>query len=166
MPLLNRSLHLCRHFILLSITLGSGRAFTTFGVAILSTHIPGDTKWLCQYIPTVAVRVRVTIMSVRVRLQHGEFDDQLQWPFNGQITVEMYNCTTNTWTASTVIDLTKDLGDEYVSRPKMFWNRSIGHDKYISQSELQRHYLIKNGVSMRVAGVELLAKRNSKALAI
>ena len=96
-------------------------------------------------------------MSVRMRLQRGEFDNQLQWPFNGQITIEMYNCTTNTWTASTVIDLTKDLGDEYVSRPKMFWNRSQGHDKYISQSELQRHYLIKNGVSMRVADVKLLA---------
>ena len=117
---------------------------------------PGGYKMVVSVYPNGRSEGKGSHMSVRVRLQRGEFDDQLQWPFNGQITVEMYNCTTNTWTASTVIDLTKDLGDEYVSRPKMFWNRSIGHDKYISQSELQRHYLIKNGVSMRVAGVKLL----------
>jgi TNF receptor-associated factor 4 len=117
---------------------------------------PGGYKMVVSVYPNGRSEGKGTHMSVRVRLQHGEFDYQLQWPFNGQITIEMYNCSTNTWTASTVINLIDDLGVEYVSRPKMFWNRSKGHDKYVSQSELQRHYLIKNCVSMRVACVKLL----------
>lgn len=117
---------------------------------------PGGYKMVVSVYPNGRSDGKGTHMSVRIRLQRGEFDDQLQWPFNGQITIEMYNCTINMWTASTVIDLTKDLGDEYVSKPKMFWNRSKGHNKYISQMELQQHYLIKKCVSMRIACVKLL----------
>ena len=117
---------------------------------------PGGYKMVVSVYPNGRKEGKGTHMSVCVRLQRGEYDHELSWPFNGQITIDMYNCTTNTWAASTVINLTKDLGDGYVSRPKMFWNRSKGHDKYITQSELQRHYLIKNCVSMRVTCVKLL----------
>ena len=117
---------------------------------------PSGYKVVVSVYPNGRNKGKGSHMSVCMRLQHGEFDDHLQWPFNGQITVEMYNCTTNSWTASAVISLTKDLRDEYVSRPKMFWNRSKGYDKYISQLELQRHYLIKNCASMRVISVKLL----------
>ena len=35
-----------------------------------------------------------THVSVAVRLMRGQFDDQLQFPFNGKITIQLINCLT------------------------------------------------------------------------
>ena len=100
-----------------------------------------------------------THMSLYVQLRRGEFDDQLQWPFNGQITIEAYNWTTCQWSASVTINLTKAEGQGYVNRPKMFRNGSTGYDRYISNADLDHHYLNVVGrdcLSLRVSSIKLL----------
>ena len=100
-----------------------------------------------------------THMSVHVQLRRGEFDDQLQWPFNGLVTIEAYNWTTNQWSASITINLTNAEHQEYIDRPKMFRNASKGCARYISYAALERHYLNvvnRDSLSLRVSSVKLL----------
>ena len=100
-----------------------------------------------------------THTSVHVQLRHGEFDDQLQWPFNGLVTIEAYNWTINQWSGSTTINLTNTQHPEYVDRPRKFRNASKGCARYISYAALERHYLNVVGhdcLSLRVSSVKLL----------
>ena len=58
-----------------------------------------------------------THVSLYVSLLPGEFDDQLPWPFNGRITVQVYNCTTKKWSFDRVIEMSaKNWGAATVSR--------------------------------------------------
>ena len=99
-----------------------------------------------------------THLSVFVCLQHGEFDDQLEWPFNGEIVVEAYNRSKNKWSEHDVLNLSDDCcGVEVACKPKMLHNLEYGIPDYISHKEMKQHYLTVVGstVSMRVVAVKL-----------
>ena len=69
-----------------------------------------------------AVSKQATMASISVFLQHGEFDDQLQFPFNGEITVERYDRSKNQWSKEAVIKLENEV-----------------HKVVIRYSPIQRH---------------------------
>lgn len=99
----------------------------------------------------LAVRREPTLISLYACLQRGEFDDQLEWPFNGQITVEAYNFTAKEWSKPTIIKLDMDVAKDAVHRPTTFRNGSWGFPDYLSHDELCNHYVKKHDfVSMRV----------------
>ena len=119
---------------------------------------PGGYKMVIEVYPNGYKSGTGTHMSMFVRLQRGEFDDQLQWPFNGEITVEMYNRSLERWSKQKVIELNvRTTGDHNVSKPRRFRNASYGYPEYISHTELQSHYHNHEGdsVSMRVVTVKL-----------
>ncbi len=43
-------------------------------------------------------------MSVYAFIMRGEFDDTLQWPFTGRVTVDMYRFKLKKWTQIQVIN--------------------------------------------------------------
>ena len=98
-----------------------------------------------------------THMSLSVCLQRGEFDDQLQWPFNGEVTVEAFNRSLNQWSRRVVIKLNDKCGNDVASKPPMFRNVGWGYHKYLSHEELNCHYLtgVGDSVSIRVVHIHV-----------
>ena len=58
---------------------------------------PGGYKMLTIIRPNGSGERQGTHVSLSVYIFPGEFDDQLRWPFNGRITVQAYNRTTEKW---------------------------------------------------------------------
>ena len=94
-----------------------------------------------------------------VSIHRGEFDDQLRWPFNGKVTVQVYNHTTEMWSNEKTIVLNKEeCGMEYVQRCclDVQSNRSWGYFNFLSHSELQKHYIdVYSNAFFRVVKVEI-----------
>ena len=119
---------------------------------------PGGYKMVISVYPGGFKNTTKSHMSVYITLRRGEFDDQLQWPFNGEITIETFNRSREQWSEQKVIEMSQEVcGVDYVSKTKNFQNAEWGEPKYISHTEVQSHYLNRDGdaVSMRVAAVKL-----------
>jgi hypothetical protein len=55
--------------------------------------------------PDHSVHNRATRLSVGITILRGEFDDQLKWPFNGEVTIQAYNRTQRRWSADLIVVL-------------------------------------------------------------
>ena len=101
-----------------------------------------------------------THLFLGVGLQRGEFDDQLRWPFKGEVTVQVYNRTTEKWSNEETIVLSKEeCGMKFVRRCVDVQScGSRGYNDFLSLSELQDNYITKNGriTTFRVTKVVLL----------
>ena len=95
-------------------------------------------------------------MGFFLGIQSGEFDDQLQWPFNGEIHVQLYNCETDQWDVDTVFELKEGhVDDKCICKPLRSGNLEWGFDEYLSHSELKK-YIYKDDVMLfRVASVRV-----------
>ena len=103
-----------------------------------------------------------THLSMFSCLQRGEFDDQLWWPFNGEVTVEAYNRSLNQWSKRVEIQLNDNSAVGVACKPKKFRNLEFGFPQFISYKELNDHYLYYREdneviceVSIRVIAVKL-----------
>ena len=93
-----------------------------------------------------------------VAIQHGEFDDQLRWPFKGKVTVQAYNHTKKKWSKEGTIVLSEEqCAMEHIQRCLDFQsNVHWGFSNFLSHSELQNHYINRFGnVLFRVMKVQL-----------
>ena len=121
---------------------------------------PGGYKMVVKIYPYGIGAGGGTHMSAYVQLMRGEFDDELEWPFDGLVTIEAYNWTMNEWSVRTTIDLTKAKNDSgCICRPQMFRNYAKGCDRFISYGNLEHNYFKPTGldsVSLRVSSVELV----------
>ena len=125
---------------------------------------PGGYKMMLKVHPNGFKSSRGYQMSVFIHLRRGEFDDQLQWPFNGEITIETFNLQTKKWLKPQLIELSvqemSSVSDglvDIISKPTKFCNHGYGYPAYISHTEVQSYYYNRDGdnVSMRVAAVRL-----------
>ena len=95
-------------------------------------------------------------LSVFVQIRRGEFDDQLQWPFNGEVTIQTFNRKTDQWSQSVTIELRKSCVDEdVIKKPPRYGNAEQGYKKYLSHSVLQGTFLTHDSISFRVISVRL-----------
>ena len=75
----------------------------------------------------------------------GEFDDQLKWPFDGSVTVEANNCTTEKWSNNRPLWwMNKYVVACLATRSKnTLVHGSLGYYDYIPHSQIN-HYNIKD----------------------
>jgi TNF receptor-associated factor 4 len=66
---------------------------------------PGGYKMNIVVAPDHSVHNRATRLSVGITILRGEFDDQLKWPFNGEVTIQAYNRTQRRWSADLIVVL-------------------------------------------------------------
>ena len=101
-----------------------------------------------------------THLFLGVGIQRGEFDDRLQWPFKGKVTVQAYNRTTKKWSNQKTLVLSKEeCGMDLVRRcVDVQTCGSRGYNDFLSLSELQDNYITKDGriTTFRVTKVVLL----------
>ena len=125
---------------------------------------PGGYKMVVAVYPNGRANAIGTHLSVYVNIICGEFDDQLQWPFHGEIFVEAWKQTTNQWTNRKTIPLNPHRADfEAVSKPtNRKRNARLGFSKYIIHSDLPNYYttLIKgDSVEFRILRVNLASSK-------
>ena len=97
-------------------------------------------------------------LSVFVGILRGEFDDQLRWPFDGGITIEMYNRTTNQWSSEDTLVVNKRAcGLTFVKRCVDAY--SYGHwgtTDFLSLSDFKNDFVKATNIArFRVTKVEI-----------
>ena len=99
-----------------------------------------------------------THLSLFVHILRGEFDDKLRWPFDGEVTIQAYNRTTQQWSMERTLVLNeRECGLDVVrrrvdARAVVSW----GCDDFLSLSELNKDYVKDtNAVRFRTVNVNV-----------
>ena len=98
-------------------------------------------------------------MGLYISILHGEFDDQLRWPFDGIITVQAYNHTTECWSNEHTITMNKERCTKEVERciDNILTRGSWGHPKFLSLSDSNDNYLKGTQfVRFRITSVQIV----------
>ena len=87
----------------------------------------------------------------------GEFDDTLQWPFTGRVTIDMYRFKLEQWTQIQVLDF-KESPVNYTKDSSS--NGGYGYSTFFPQDQVAAEYIFKEEsytfVRFRVNRVELV----------
>ena len=121
---------------------------------------PGGYKMRVKIHPNGKGDARGAYVSLYVGIVRGEFDDQLRWPFNGSITVQAYNRTTEQWSNEHTITMNKDVCiKKCVERcVDVLAQGNWGHPKFLSLSDLNNNYLKDTTpVRFRVTSVQVVS---------
>ena len=100
-----------------------------------------------------------THVSLYVFLMQGEFDDQLKWPFQGHVTIQLLDQDGGTDHLTKTLDMTaQSLATQRVTKPGKAMS-ALGFTFFITHSELLEPicpYLHQDTLQFRVAKVELV----------
>ena len=118
---------------------------------------PGGYKMNVCVCPNGVKNFTGTHMSVYVSILCGEFDDQLRWPFDGSITIQAYNRTTEQWSNEHTIVMNEKDGLQNVKRcVDLLAHGGRGYHNFLSLSELKNDYVKEtNVVRFRITKVEI-----------
>ena len=102
---------------------------------------------------------RGAYVSLYVGIVRGEFDDQLHWPFDGRITVQAYNRTTEQWSNKHTIVMNKEECSKQVERCVDILTRGgRGCSTFLSLSDLNDDYLKGTTiVRFRVTNIKVMS---------
>ena len=100
-----------------------------------------------------------THVSLYVFLMQGEFDDQLKWPFQGHVTIQLLDLEGGSDHLTKKLDMTsQSLATQRVTKPGKA-STALGFTYFITHSELLEPmcpYLHHDSLQFRVARVELV----------
>ena len=122
------------------------------------SHPGGYKMGLSIYNSSAEHGSSATYISLYVCILRGEFDDQLKWPFDGEITIQAYNHTRMRWSRESRILLNeKECGLDVVGRQVGPLNSGgWGCPKFLSYSDFKVHFVKDtNAASFRVVGVKV-----------
>ena len=98
-----------------------------------------------------------THVSMFIRLMQGEFDDELDWPFIGNITIELLNQQVafapwrNLQPKSITVHFTDDVHDSHRVIGQERADTGRGRNKLISHTDLERLYLKDDSLICRIS---------------
>lgn len=119
---------------------------------------PGGYKLRLQLYPNGTKYAKNKFVSLFVAILRGEHDGDLQWPFEGMISVEIFNTTKNIWDLSTDFTLASTESNRCVKRPvNCVGNDGSGTITWLSHDTLTSDYIIPgyDCVRFRVTEVQL-----------
>jgi TNF receptor-associated factor 4 len=120
---------------------------------------PGGYKMKVQIFPNGYGDTRGAYMSLFVGIFRGGFDDQLRWPFDGSITVQAYNRTTEQWSNERTITMNRAVCTKEVERcVDVLAQGCWGYFKFLSLSELNDNYLkgVNEVIRFRITSVKVV----------
>ena len=128
----------------------------TFGILHISTHTLVAVYKMCLKVFANGDDGKSTHLSVWICMMKGEFDDQLKWPFRGNITVELLSQKDGdhyvlvvhfkyaaTETCSRVVE------GERVEYP---W----GFSQFFPHTKLKPKYLKNDSIKLRIKKIDLV----------
>ena len=94
-------------------------------------------------------------VSVFVHMMKGDYDDQLKWPFRGDITIQILNQSGSEEHDTLILDVTDD--DSFGKRVIKGYYRSagLGYPKFLPHTRLCPHYLKNDCLHLCVKEVKL-----------
>ena len=110
----------------------------------------------CAVYPNGYGVAKGTHISLYVLLMRGEYDDKLKWPFNGVVTIEMFNRQTEKWESIRGIPLDDSI--PVYSRRRAVDRASggvYGYSKWMSLEEIVEKYLLDGVIRFKVTKIEL-----------
>ena len=97
-------------------------------------------------------------LSAGVCILRGEFDDQLKWPFDGEVTIQAYNRTQRRWAAEMTVALNNRVLNLVVvkkRRDSLLYAHHV--ERFLRYSKLELHYAHDfNIIRLRVTKVKVL----------
>ena len=120
---------------------------------------PGGYKMRVQIHPNGKGDARGAYVSLYVAIVRGEFDDQLHWPFDGSVTVEAYNRTTEQWSNGHVVIMNKERCTKQIERcVDILTQGGRGCSTFLSFSDLNDNYLKGTAiVRFRVTNIKVMS---------
>ena len=120
------------------------------------THPHGYKMCLCVC-PKGFGAGKGTHLGLTIHLMRGEFDDQLKWPFRGDIAYQLVDQEGDIYKKFMVAHFNDHTSDKYTKRvTEEQWNTSgQGYAKVLPLSRLQPKYLKNNCIKLRIIKVEL-----------
>ena len=117
---------------------------------------PKGYKFSITIYPNGTRKCRGTHLSIYVGLLRGEYDDQLQWPFQGAVFVELYNCVTNSWDGKPEIEFEERDDVKFTGKTEEARsNPGLGFPNWVSLDDLDLHYCHNDMVRFRVVKIEV-----------
>jgi TNF receptor-associated factor 4 len=93
-----------------------------------------------------------------VSIVRGEFDDQLKWPFDGEITVQAYNRTLERWDKEVKMCLNKDVCELTVVQQQIgiLSSAGWGYQAWLSSQDMKLYFMKDTNVlRLRVVSVKV-----------
>ena len=120
------------------------------------TH-PHGYKMCLGVWPTGYGTWKGTHLGVTIRMMCGEFDDQLKWPFRGDITFQLMNQEEDDDHVVKTVPFNENTPDEYTIRVtgKEMNDCGWGNAKVLPLSELEPKYLKNNCIKLSITKVVL-----------
>ena len=118
---------------------------------------PGGYKLHCSVNPNGTGDGEGTHLSLYVHIIRGEYDNHLKWPFNGVVTIAMFNRGTNEWDYSKNIKLDDSVPINDRRRAvDSITGGGLGYLRWISFKELAAEkYLLDGVIRFKVTKVEV-----------
>ena len=117
---------------------------------------PGGYKMFCGVYPNGQGDAKGTHLSLFVYIMRGEYDDQLKWPFNGVVTIAMFNRRTNEWDNSKDFKLDDSVPNNDRRRVvDRLSGGGCGYPRWITSKELAEKYLLEDIIRFKVKKVEV-----------
>ena len=93
-----------------------------------------------------------TYISMYVSLMRGEFDDQLVWPFQGEITIHLLSQVGDEEHYTDILTFDHDTPNKYTSRvtESEYPEDVYGFDMFCSHNDLRPKYLINDCLKVRI----------------
>ncbi len=103
-------------------------------------------KMRLQIFPNGSKSGMNTHLSLFVEIMRGEFDDMLEWPFTGRVTIDMYSYKLKRWTQIQVVDFKESPGQR---GHDCFTSDGYGYDLFFPQDQVATEYMFKKGTFVR-----------------
>lgn len=119
---------------------------------------PKGFKFSVTVYPSGTSRCRGSHLSIYVSLLRGEYDDELNWPFQGAVYVELYNNTTKFWDRKPPIEFEESDDVKFTGRPENARsNPGLGFPNWVSLDDVDNLYCHNSTVCFRVSKVNVLS---------
>ena len=97
-----------------------------------------------------------THLSVGITILRGEVDDQLKWPFNGEVIIQAYNRTEERWSTELSVVLNRRVSQLDVRKRVDSHSYACYAKIFLSHSELESDYAQDiNIIRFRVTNVRI-----------
>ncbi len=121
---------------------------------------PGGYKLRLQLYPNGTKYSKNKFVSLFVALLCGEFDEKLEWPFNGIISIEILNVTENIWDLPTDFTLAPTESKRCVKRPlDCLGNDGRGTIAWLAHDKLKSDYMLPGHDFVRFRVTEVKVKK-------
>ena len=120
------------------------------------SHIGGYKICLCV-IANGYCDGKATHVSVFCNLNRGEYDDQLKWPFRGDITIQLLNQSNDEGYREKTVPFDDSVGDDIAGRVvRMEKAAGRGYYEFIAHNQLNtenREYLKNDCLKLRISNI-------------